>query len=139
MMKLKGYEIKEKIYESPGVSVFRAVREKDSRPVIVKWVDDTDIRAHKVLQLKNEYKVPERLQSDRVIEIYSFEQNDEGFALVTEDFGADSLRNILASGFGFSLETFLRISVRLSEALAEIHHNNIIHKDINPGNIVINT
>ncbi|MCP4352679.1 MAG: AAA family ATPase, partial [Desulfobacterales bacterium] len=38
-----------------------------------------------------------------------------------------------------SLETFLRISVRLSEALAEIHHNNIIHKDINPGNIVINT
>ncbi|MCP4350996.1 MAG: protein kinase, partial [Desulfobacterales bacterium] len=139
MIKLNGYKIKEKIYKSPGISVFRAVREKDSKAVVVKWVEETDNNAPNALQLKNEYKVPERLQSDRVIKIYSFEQNDEGFALVMEDFGADSLRNILASGLRFSLETFLRISVRLSEALAEIHHNNIIHKDINPGNIVINT
>ncbi|MCP4347713.1 MAG: serine/threonine-protein kinase PknK, partial [Desulfobacterales bacterium] len=139
MIKVKGYEIKEQIYKSPGVIVYRATREKDNQPVIVKWVDDTDINSPEVLQLKNEYKAPERLQSDRIIEIYSFEQNSEGFALVMEDFGADSLRNILGSGFCFSLETFLKISVSLSEALAEIHHKHIIHKDINPGNIAINT
>lgn len=36
------------------------------------------------------------------------------------------------------LVTFLRLAIDLTDILGSIHAANIIHKDINPGNIVFN-
>jgi len=38
----------------------------------------------------------------------------------------------------FSIEEFLRIAIATTESLQQIHSANIIHKDINPSNIVFN-
>jgi serine/threonine protein kinase len=54
-----------------------------------------------------------------------------------EDIGGESLKQIIKTGT-LNLETSLKIAVKLSDTLGEIHQNRIIHKDINPNNIVIN-
>ena len=53
-----------------------------------------------------------------------------------EDFGGESLK--ISMQQKFSIEEFLRIAIATTESLQQIHSANIIHKDINPSNIVFN-
>ena len=45
---------------------------------------------------------------------------------------------ILSQIHNFSLPEFLNIAIKITEILGHIHSSNIIHKDINPSNIVFN-
>jgi serine/threonine protein kinase len=57
--------------------------------------------------------------------------------MFVEDFGGESLK-IWMQQQKFSIEEFLRIAIATTESLQQIHSANIIHKDINPSNIVFN-
>jgi serine/threonine protein kinase len=60
--------------------------------------------------------------------------------LVTEDINGLDLRNY-SKQFDrgqFPLDTFLNLAVQLAEALSVVHHEQVIHKDLHPGNIVVN-
>ncbi len=52
-----------------------------------------------------------------------------------EDCGGVSLDKISKD---MDLSSFLKIAIRIAEALEEIHKINIIHKDIKPSNIIVN-
>lgn len=54
-----------------------------------------------------------------------------------EDFGGESLK-IWMEQCSLSLEKFLRIAIATTETLGQIHAAKIIHKDIDPSNIVFN-
>lgn len=62
--------------------------------------------------------------------------------IILEDFGGSSLNHWLKEGVEkqhiLPLEEFLPIAIKIAESLAHIHTANIIHKDINPSNIVYN-
>jgi serine/threonine protein kinase len=61
--------------------------------------------------------------------------------MVLEDFGGESLAKLsseLPEFSPMSLPDFLRLAIQLTEILGNIHSNNVIHKDINPSNIVLN-
>ena len=57
--------------------------------------------------------------------------------MVLEDFGGTSLDSSL-NGEPLALEPFLILAIQITSALGEVHQKNIIHKDINPANIVWN-
>ena len=57
--------------------------------------------------------------------------------MILEDFGGESLRIFIASQ-KLTILGFLTIAIKVAETLGEIHSKNVIHKDINPGNIVFN-
>ena len=57
--------------------------------------------------------------------------------IILEDFGGVALAQFLEDG-PLELHEFLQLAIRLAEMLGEIHERNIIHKDINPANIVWN-
>ncbi|WP_445304733.1 ATP-binding protein [Microcoleus sp. Pol7_A1] len=57
--------------------------------------------------------------------------------MFVEDFGGESL-TIWMQQRKFTLEEFLQIAIATTETLGQIHRANIIHKDINPSNIVYN-
>ena len=48
-----------------------------------------------------------------------------------------SLRNYFKSR-PVNIETFLDISIKLTQSLGEIHHNGIIHRNLTPDNIYVN-
>ena len=62
--------------------------------------------------------------------------------IILEDFGALSLKQWMNHSGGAyispSLSEFLGIAIKTTEILGQIHAANIIHKDINPANIVFN-
>ncbi len=57
--------------------------------------------------------------------------------IVMEDIGGESLADILKSG-KLQLEEFLNLAPQIARIIANIHNRNIIHKDINPANIIWN-
>jgi serine/threonine protein kinase len=62
--------------------------------------------------------------------------------MMLEDFGASSLNQLFQKDDGtrskLSLPQFLKVAIATTAILGQIHSNNVIHKDINPANIVLN-
>jgi serine/threonine protein kinase len=55
---------------------------------------------------------------------------------VLEDFGGDSLDRFKGKIWG--LDEFFKLALQVVEALGQVHARRIMHKDINPSNIVFN-
>jgi serine/threonine protein kinase len=117
--------------------VYRAVHKSRHHPVILKIIKEDYPSPSQLTRYKQEYEITRSLQIDGAIKVYELLPYKNTLAMVLEDFGAQSL-NILSQSQTFSLAEFLSIAIQIARGLGEIHAANIIHKDINPSNIVYN-
>jgi len=137
MLEIPGYQFLATIYESENTVVYRSTRSEDGKPVVLKVLKQTHPPPQEVIRYEHEYEMLSALQLDGVIRAYDLIHHENALILVLEDIGADSLE-ILKSQRNFTLEECLDIAVALTTALGEIHHRDIIHKDLNPSNIIYN-
>ncbi|MGF1933647.1 MAG: protein kinase domain-containing protein [Nostoc sp. ChiQUE02] len=137
MLEIPEYQIWTKIHESANSRVYRGIRERDHLPVIFKILKKDYPTPEEITRYKLEYEITRSLSLEGVIQAYSLQQYQSTFAIVLEDFGGESLTKIIATR-SFSLIEFLKLAVQIAESISEIHTANIIHKDINPSNIVFN-
>ena len=89
-----------------------------------------------LVQFRNQYTIAKNLDIPGIIKPYSLEPYNNGYILVMEDFGGSSLRH-LADGRSLPLEQFLAIALQLIDILHSLHQQRVIHKDIKPANILI--
>lgn len=137
MIDLVGYQIKDKIYESSRTEVFRGVRQSDNRQAIFKILKKKYPTAAEVDRIKHEYHLLCKLDYPEAIEVFGLETYSNSPIIVMEDFGGKSLANFLKSQ-QLVLYELLNLAVQITDALRQIHEQNIIHKDINPANIIWN-
>ncbi|MCC5647286.1 AAA family ATPase [Nostoc sp. CHAB 5824] len=137
MLEIPEYQIWAKIHESVNSRVYRGIRERDHLPVIFKILKKDYPTPEEITRYKLEYKITRSLLLEGVIQAYGLQQYQSTFAIILEDFGGESLTKIIDTR-KFSLIEFLKLAVQIAESLSEIHSANIIHKDINPSNIVFN-
>ena len=142
MITLPGYQILTQIYESANSVVYRAIREQDNQAVILKVLKEDYPTLSELTRYKQEYEITCNLNLEGVVKAESLEPYQRTLVIVFEDLGASSLKELMKISVGlrpqFSLLEFLKIAIKISEILATIHSSNIIHKDINPSNIVFN-
>ncbi|MBP0011260.1 protein kinase domain-containing protein [Roseofilum sp. Belize Diploria] len=139
MVALTGYENLILIHDSENSQVYRARRISDRQPVIIKVLNRDYPTSEQIRRYKQEYQLINQLASPKIVKAYSLEKWQRSLAMVLEDFGAISLKQWLQERSGVSLEEFLWLSIAITESLGQIHAKHIIHKDINPANIVLNT
>ncbi|KNY29772.1 protein kinase domain-containing protein [Pseudobacteroides cellulosolvens] len=137
MINLSGYEISEQIFKSPETTVLRAKHISDNRKVIIKVLNNEYPAADRLENFRREYELTRRLTGDKVINMYSLDNFDNSLAIVMEDFDGKSLAEILKTT-KFTLEEKLLISIDIADAIMQIHKQKVIHKDINPFNILLN-
>lgn len=137
MMNLLGYSVIEKIYEGARSVVYRGHRTTDQQPVVLKTHKTDYPTPTQLSRLKRECQIGQLFDSPRIIKYHDTEKYKNNLYLITEDFGANALSEVIPAQ-GVELALFLRIAVQLAEALGEIHQKNVIHKDIKPRNILIN-
>jgi predicted ATPase/signal transduction histidine kinase len=137
LINIPEYQILEKIYESSNSQIYRGIRHRDHLSVIIKVLNGEFPTVQAIGRYKLEYEITRSLASSLVIIAYDLKQYQDGFAIVLEDFGGKSLAEILASK-RLSLGDFLTLAIQICAGISEIHAANIIHKDINPSNIVFN-
>ncbi|MFB2970731.1 ATP-binding protein [Aerosakkonema sp. BLCC-F183] len=162
-----GYQITKKLHESDNSLVYRGLRQLDKQPVILKILKELYPPPEKIAWFKREYEVICNLNLAGVVNAYSLERDGNRWVMVLEDFGGISLAQLMQAeetsppspllqgegrnlplpplprreaGFGElgSLADFLTVAVQISEILGQIHQQHIIHKDINPANIILN-
>ncbi|MEG4085668.1 AAA family ATPase [Microcoleus sp. POL10_C6] len=137
MLTLPGVEITELIYESANSLVYRAFRQPDSLPVVLKILKENYPTPQELARYRTEYKITQSLKLSGCIKAYDLQPYQNTLVMFVEDFGGESLK-IWMQQQKFSIEEFLRIAIATTESLQQIHSAHIIHKDINPSNIVFN-
>ncbi len=135
---LPGYQALEQIHESAHSIAFRARKLDDSAAVVLKLLKGDFPPPQEFLKYRREYEIgQELLGRPGIARVLGLERMDNTLVLVVEDFGGESLRALLKRQRIPLLEA-LQIAIKTTDSLREIHAARIIHKDINPANIVYN-
>ncbi|MGK7954731.1 MAG: AAA family ATPase, partial [Crocosphaera sp.] len=135
-MIINNYQIREKLYESSHSLIYRVIQEDDEQPVILKILQENHPDPITLYQFKQEYKILRQFNSSRIIKTYGMDKYQNSLVIILEDFGGISLNSFLKKSH-LTLKYFLQFAIKIVEGLAVIHDSNIIHKDINPSNIII--
>ncbi|MEC4816653.1 MAG: AAA family ATPase [Scytonema sp. PMC 1069.18] len=158
LTKILGYRISERLYAGSRTLVYRAIREVDQLPVVIKILKQEYPTFNELLQFRNQYTIAKNLDFGGIVRLYSLEPYHNSYALVMEDFGGISLREwihkeinsnrdreagalrhrpLSSSVWEHRLKAFLDIAIALAAILDELYRHRIIHKDIKPANILI--
>src|SRR5262245_45784617 len=134
---ISGYSVTEILFESTRSIIYRATRDGDGRPVVIKVLNAEYPTLEQIGRLRREYRMTREANAEGVIEVVALERYRSSLAIVLEDFGGASLAQ-LTPAEPLELRRVLAIGARLAGTLGRVHQRRIIHKDINPSNIVYN-
>lgn len=137
MLEFPNYTLYKEIYIGPKTIVFRALRESDNELVILKTVQAEYPSIAEISQLRYEYQVSQSIDYSGIVKTHSLEIYKNNIGIVKEDFNAITLKEFSQSN-EISISCFLEIAIQLADILSHLHQLNIIHKDVNPSNILIN-
>ncbi|MED1952057.1 AAA family ATPase [Brevibacillus centrosporus] len=135
-LSIPGYRIKEFISNHVNMGIYRAFRIVDNLPVIIKTQQKGIPRNDSIWKLKHEYRVLESIQSDAVETLVELVHNDRETLLITEDHGGLPLSSLLKTR-QFSTMEILTIALGIAQCMKTIHEKRVLHKDINPMNILV--
>jgi len=143
MSEQTGFEFKTKLHVGRSTIVHRAVRLSDREPVVVKLLNGSNISPETLARFKREFEITYSLNSGKkgvdiegVIRALDYQTLNNFPAIVLEDFGGDSLDRFKEKLW--SLDEFFSLALQVVDVLGLVHARQIMHKDINPSNIVFN-
>ncbi|MCC5609961.1 AAA family ATPase [Nostoc sp. CHAB 5834] len=137
LVNIPGYRIYDLLYNGSRTIVYCGYRD-DSLPVVIKLLKNPYPSFSELLSFRNQYTIAKNLNSPLIIQTYSLEPYQNGYALVMEDFGGISLKEWGTGKNLRNITEFLQIAIALCNALDILYRSRIIHKDIKPANILIN-
>ena len=85
--------------------------------------------------MRHEQEILAAIDIEGVIKTNGLEEHQNRPFLILEDFSGDSVKSLFNSG-ALNIEACLRIAIKLSDILANLHKCDVIHRDINPHNIL---
>lgn len=137
MEKIKGYNIKDLFHHGRGSLLYKGTRSSDNQAVIIKVPAKNFLNNKDIQVINQEFKIGNQFHDKNIIEYYAIERSGSIVVQILEDFGAQSLEDLINKK-GITILEFLPIAIQLAGALSVIHDQGIVHRDIQPANIVIN-
>jgi serine/threonine protein kinase len=131
------YQVTDNLYESNNSIVYRGYRLTDNQSIVLKMLKQAYPPPEKIAWFKREYETTKNLNLTGVVDAYSLENHQNRWVMVLEDFGGESLEKLIQRK-RFTLAEFLPLAIEVVDILAQVHQQHIMHKDINPSNIVLN-
>ena len=135
MSTLSAYDIAECLHDGEDSAVYRARRCADGLAVVIKVSKGHCASARQLTRFRNEYELLTGLDLDGVVKAHDLIKHAGQLALILEDCGGEPLKRRLARG-ALTLRESLQLALRLASILSDVHAAHIIHKDVNPHNIL---
>ncbi len=137
MLTIPGYRIARQIHDGRRSRIFQGTRTIDNLPVIIKTLKNKFPSLAENLSFQQEYNILKNVGSYGIVRAYAMENLQNITMIVMEDFGGVSLDKCPEIK-KLKMADLLTLFIRIAEILDEMHQHSIIHKDINPANIVWN-
>ncbi len=137
MLSIPGYQITETIHIGSKTRVCRGFREQDQLPVIFKTLIADYPASRDLACLQHEYALTKAWEENGKVRTYALIKYKNTQVLIQQDIGGMALNRFLASQT-LPINEFLTLALSLTQSLNQIHQRHLIHKDINPANVVYN-
>ena len=135
-MELSTYAL-ESLRENAEFVFYRGRRDSDPRRVFVVAPLSKNPVQGALKRLEHEYSLRTRLDPSWAVVPLALVREKGQLILVLEDPGGLPLDMLLERPL--ELNAFLRISISLANALGRLHERRIIHRDVKPANVEVET
>lgn len=136
-MEVTGYSLNTLVHEGTETVLYRARRHSDNAPVALKLTRDEYPSWRALSRLRREHEILSGLAIQGIPHVEGLVSQGRLLALVIEDLGPTNLAHFIATRGHLDPVTALTIAISVSKTLSALHAQRIVHKDIKPGNIMI--
>ncbi len=135
------YEIHKQLGKGGMGVVYRATDQRLSRPVALKFLpsdvadDEQDRR-----RFTREAMAASSLDHPNICTIYEIGMSDDGELFIAMAcYEGQTLRDLVKKSGPLPLDRAIELVRQVAEGLSKAHRNEVIHRDIKPGNLILTT
>jgi PAS domain S-box-containing protein len=120
------------IYESATTLVKRS--QWDGQAVIIKALKPAARTPDNITRYHHEFRINQSLTSPHIARALAMDEEEQ--RIIFEDIGGRALTELI-QGDALTLDEKLDVAAALAGALQSVHDEGVIHRDLNPANVVI--
>jgi TonB family protein len=119
--------------------VYKAIQPSLNREVALKVLPPYFAKDKELVErFFREARAAANLKHPKIVTVYEFGEDEETFYFAMELLEGESLEDLIKKKGAFSLSEAVDIISQVADALGYAHKRQIVHRDIKPGNIIIN-
>ncbi|MCX7917132.1 MAG: serine/threonine protein kinase [bacterium] len=138
---IKGYQLKEMIGAGGFATVYRAETIEPfplyNSVIAVKVLHPRRFEKDQIKRFLKEGKIAKSLEHPNVVRVFDVFEYNGNFFILMEFIDIDLSKAIRTNKEIFDEKNIIDIITKAAKGISYIHQNGIIHKDINPSNILI--
>jgi len=135
MHSFPGYTIEEVLHRGRRTVVYRGRRVSDGKPVVIKTPMSSAPGVQDRHRFEQEFEILKAFDSCRIIVAHELILGSSVCAIILESLSG-SLRDAVGEQ-KLGLGVFLHVALEVAKGLAEVHSQGLIHKDIQPDNLLL--
>jgi len=118
--------------------VYKGEHKDLGMPVVVKMMrHDMALYPEFMESFRNEAKTIASLNNEHIVKVYDFDERYRTLFIIMEHVQGDSLKDMISHLRTFPPKLAVNFLNQICYALEYAHHRGIVHRDINPSNIII--
>src|SRR5437870_652266 len=136
--RLGHYEILEEIGRGGMGVIYRARQQHSRRIVAVKRIRAHQVNSHETLvRFRREAEAVASLDHPNILPIYEVSESEEGLPFFSMKYATGGSLRTAASALRTKPRDCVRLMAKVARAIAYAHGKGILHRDLQPGNILL--